>query len=422
MFNHARIRSRRLLLGLAAATTALFAGGSFNPCTAFVSNSVLAWNEIALAATVTAGQGPLPQSRSMTIVQVAMHDAVNGITGRYATYLPQGVPPEGASADAAAVAAAHRALVTLFPAQTSGLDAARAASLAAFGLTEDDPGIPWGESVATAILGARSNDHAAQAQMSYAAPNAGTPGVWVAIGTTPALLAGWGTVTPWVMHGGSQFRPDGPPSLTSGRYARDYREIQQIGSLSSPSRTSEQTEIARFWLATPSSIWNHVARQVIQARGLAASDTARSLALVYLAASDAGIACWDAKYVYNFWRPMAAIRNGHLDGNDATTADPAWQPLFPTPAHPEYTSGHASNSSAMGTMLAFLFGDNPGIPIVAISPSNPAFPRHWTTFSEGIEEVIDARVYSGIHFRTSDEVGARVGQQVARFVFNRVLR
>jgi hypothetical protein len=404
------------------AAAAVLVISSSTPRAAVMDGAALEWNQIALTATVTAGQGPLPQSRSMTIVQVSMHDAVNGITGKHPTYLPTGPAPAGASPEAAAIAAAHRALVTLFPLQSSGLDAARAASFAARGLTEADAGVGWGESAAAAILAARANDGAAQAQFPYIAPGGGIPGVWVAIGSTPALLAGWGNVAPWVLRSGSQFRADDPPSVTSGRYARDYREVQELGALTSATRTAEQTGIARFWLATPSAIWNHVARQVIAARGLDLSDTTRALALIYLAASDAGIACWDAKYTYNFWRPMAAIRNGDLDGNDATVGDPAWQPLFPTPAHPEYISGHTTNSSAMATMLGFLFGDDPGVPIVAISPTNPAFPRQWQSFGEGVDEVINARIYSGIHYRTSDEVGARVGRQVARFVANHALR
>lgn len=385
-------------------------------------DAVMEWNQIALGATVTAAQGPLPQSRSMTIVQVAVHDAVNAITGKYDTYLTYGPAPAGASPEAAAIAAAHRVLVTLFQAQAGALDAARAASLAARSLTEADPGISVGESAAAGILQARANDGASQASYSYVAPGAGTPGVWVAIGTTPALLPGWGNVAPWVIQTGSQFRPDAPPSLDSGRYARDYNEIKEIGSIGSLTRTADQTEIARFWLGTPSAIWNYVARQVIEARALDLSDTARTFGLIYLAASDAGIACWDAKYVYNFWRPQAAIRNGHLDGNDATAADPTWTPLFPTPPHPEYVSGHSTNSSAMAEMLTLLFGDDPGITITAISPTNPGFPRQWETFSEGINEVIEARIYSGIHYRTSDEVGARLGRQVARFVLTKALR
>lgn len=389
-----------------------------------VANAVMEWNEIALAATVRAGQGPVPQARSMTIVQVSVHDAVNAITGKHRTYLSQNAAPAGASPDAAAIAAAHRALVTLFPnpLQVAVFDAARIYSLAARSLTETDPGIQVGDNAAAAILAARANDGASLAQVPYTAPGAGTPGVWVTIGTAAALLPGWGNVTPWVVHSGAQFRPDGPPALDSGRWARDYNEVKELGAATSATRTATQTEIGRFWLGPPSVIWNGVARRIIDARGLDASDTAHTLALMYLAAADASIACWDAKYLFNFWRPQAAIRNGHLDGNDATVGDPAWTPLFPTPPHPEYLSGHSTNSSAMATMLSFLFGDNPGVTIVATSPNNPGFPRQWTTFSEGVDEVIDARIYSGIHYRTSDEVGARVGHQVARFVVNHALR
>jgi len=424
MFNGIRIGRGRSLrtAGFSLAIAALIVSCSVKSDALAISDAVMEWNQIALAATVTAGQGPVPQIRSMTIVQVSVHDAVNTITGKYPTYRAAGAAPAGASAEAAAIAAAHRALVTLFPGQSAALDAARAASLAARSLTEGDAGIGVGESAADGILAARSSDGAAQAQYAYTAPGAGTPGVWVAIGSAPALLPGWGNVTPWILRSGSQFRPDGPPSLSSGRYARDYREVQELGSLTSATRTPEQTEIARFWLAAPSPIWNGVARQIITARGLDVSDTAKALALMYLAAADASVACWDAKYTFNFWRPIAAIHGGDLDGNDATVVDPDWRPLFPTPPHPEYLSGHTTNSSAMATILAFLFGDNPGVPIVAVSATNPGFPRQWATFSEGVDEVIDARIYAGIHHRTSDEEGARVGRQVARFVINHALR
>ena len=404
------------------ALTVSIAGWSGTTAAVAVEDAVMEWNQIALDATVTAAQGPLPQGRSMTIAQIAVHDAVNAITGKHRTYLATSLAPSGASAEAAAIAASHRVLVTLFPSQQIALDARRVASLASRSLTEADPGIGVGESSAAAILQARSNDGASTAQFAYSAPGAGSPGVWVPIGTQVALLAGWGKVTPWVLNSSKQFWPDAPPSLDSGRYARDYNEVKKIGSLSSTTRTSEQTEIGRFWLGTPSAIWNHVARQVITASGLDLSDTARTFGLMYLAASDAGITCWDVKYTYNFWRPQAAIRNGHLDGNNATVGDPNWTPLFPTPAHPEYISGHSTNSSAMGTMLALLFGDEPGITIIGLSPTNPGFARQWTSFSQGIDEVIDARVYSGIHYRTSDEVGARVGRQVARFVFTHALK
>jgi hypothetical protein len=383
---------------------------------------VLEWNRIAFDATVTAAQGPVPQIRTMAIVHVAMHDAVNAISRKYETYLDVRRRPWSASQEAAAIAAAHHALAGLFPAQAPALQAARAASLSARGLSSADPGVRLGEAVAAAILFRRSTDGAAQAQFPYTAPGAGQPGVWTAVGTAQALLPGWGGVTPWVLRFGSQFRPDGPPSLTGRRYARDYNEIKEIGSSSSITRTDEQTNIARFWLASPTAIWNGVARRTIEARTLDPSSTARAFALLYLAAADASIACWDAKYTFNFWRPMNAIQNGAADGNDHTAGDPVWAPLFPTPPHPEYLSGHTTNSSAMATVLRELFGDRQDEPILATSPTNPGFERRWESLTEGVDEVIDARVYSGIHFRTSDEAGAWVGRSVAHYVIHRELQ
>jgi hypothetical protein len=419
-FGKGRWTARRV--GSLVTAAALFLSIAPISSAASVGDPVMDWNEIALAATVTAGQGAVPQIRSMAIVQVSVHDAVNGITGEYETYLSTGPAPDGASPDAAAIAAAHFALVARLPSQSATLNAAKDASLDAEGLTEDDPGFAWGESIAEAILSERSTDGAAQASFAYTAPGAGDPGVWVAIGTTPALLPGWGSVAPWVLNSGSQFMPDGPPALDSGRYARDYDEIKAIGSKTGSTRTSEQTEIARFWLASPGVLWNGVARQVIAARDLSSSDAARTFALLYLAGADASIVCWEAKYTFNYWRPMAAIRSGDLDGNDDTVVDAAWEPLFPTPPHPEYLSGHTTNSSAMASTLEFLFGDDPDVSIVGVSPTNPGFTRHWTKFSEGVDEVIEARIWSGIHFRTSDETGARVGRKVARFTIKHALR
>jgi hypothetical protein len=238
----------------------------------------------------------------------------------------------------------------------------------------------------------------------------------------PPVAPGWGKVTPWRLESGSQFRPDAPPALDSGRYTRDYDEVKALGALTGSARTWEQTQIAIFWDGSPSAIWNSVARGVIDARGLDLSSAARTFALMYIAAADASIACFDAKYTYNFWRPITAIQKGDTDANDNTVADPSWEPLITTHQHPEYPSGHSTNSSAMATVLTLLFGDDPGVPIVATSPRNPTFPRLWTTFTEGIDEVIDARVYIGFHFRTSDQTGARIGRQVARFVVNHTLR
>ena len=392
-----------------------------------VGDAVTEWNQEAARLTLlpASALAPVQQTRVMAIAQVAVHDAVNGITGEYATYLSPGPPPADASPEAAAIAAAHHALRNLFsnqPNEVAQLDILFAASLASRGLSAGDPGVEYGRNAAAAILAARAGDHAAEAQFPYAAPGAGLPGVWVPISSAPnaqALLPGWGSVTPFVLKSGSQFRPEAPPALDSEQYARDYNEIKIIGASNSPVRTLEQTQIAQFWLASPTAIWNPVLRQVVAARGLDLSDKARAFALFYLAASDASVACWDAKYVYNFWRPQPAIRGGAADGNDSTAGDAAWAPLHTTPRHPEYPSGHASNSGSMAAILELLFGEAPGTQIeVTLS----GITRRWDTFDEGVEEVIDARVYSGIHFRTSDEVGARLGRQVARFVSTHALR
>ena len=385
---------------------------------------VMEWNQQAATRTLSAAPAlaPVQQTRVMAIVQVAVHDAVNGITGQYATYLSPGAAPANASPEAAAVAAAHHALKHLPVNQSPSLDTAFATSLATHGLSEFDPGVEYGRAAAAAVLAARANDNSAAAQFPYTAPGAGNPGVWVPISTAPgaqALLPGWGAVTPFVLRSGSQFRPEAPPALDSERYTRDYNEIKTIGASSNSTRTPLQTQIATFWLASPTAIWNPVLSQAIEARGLGLSAAARAAARFYLAASDAGVACWDAKYEYNYWRPQAAIRGGDSDGNDLTAGDAAWQPQHTTPRHPEYPSGHTSNSTAMASMLQSLFGEGTGAPIVVTLGS---ITRQWDTFDEAAREVIEARVYSGIHFRTADEVGARMGRQVAHFVSTHALR
>ena len=380
------------------------------------------WNQVALDATVTANQGPLPQIRSMAIVHLAMHDAVNGITGDYETYRPVVDVPHGASPEAAAIAAAHKVLVTLFGAQSASLNGLRTASLAAEGLTEDDPGIDVGEAAATAILAIAAADKSNLANFPYTAPGAGNPGVWVPVDGRAAASPGWGNVVPWVLRSGSQFRPEGPPALDSGRYTRDFLEVWELGGKSSSTRTELQSAIARFWLAAPAVLWNQVLRQILAARGPDLAATARMFALVYLAASDASIACWDAKYTYNFWRPYTAIRQAHTDDNPETIADSTWEIFLTHGQHPEYPSGHTTNSGAMVAMLNQLFGEDPGVPLIVTSPTNLDLERTWDTPSQGLAEVVEARIWSGFHFRTADEVGVRLGRQVAQFVFRHALR
>jgi hypothetical protein len=405
----------------ALAGTAHVATVIHQPSSLLTNNAVTEWNQHAamLAVLPASALAPVQQTRVMAIVQVAVHDAVNGITGEYETYLSPGAAPANASADAAAIAASHRALRTLFSTQTALLDTLYEASLLSHGLSAFDPGIEYGRAAADAILALRANDNAAQAQFDYIVPGVGAPGVWERLNNAAALLPGWGNVNPFVLRSGSQFRPDAPPARDSERYARDYNEIKQIGVQNGSTRTAEQSQIALFWRASPTAIWNPVLNQVVASRDLNLSETARTFALFYLAAADSGIACWDAKYTYNFWRPMPAIRKGDTDGNAATEFDPAWSPFLPTPPHPEYPSGHSTNSAAMAAILTSSFEDTPGVPLVV---TLTGITRQWTSFSQAVDEVIDARIYSGIHFRTSDEVGAKLGRQVSQFVLTHALR
>src|SRR5215471_20332677 len=306
--------------------------------TAQAGDVVAEWNQQAIALVLLPASAltSVQQNRIMAIVQVAIHDAVNGITQKYDTYLSPGAAPDNASPEAAAIAAAHHTMRNLFQSQATSLDSLFAQSLAAHGLSENDPGIAYGQSAAAAILALRANDHSAQAQFDYDATGVGTPGVWVRLNNAPAQLPGWGKVTPFVLRSASQFRPDPPPALESKQYAKDYNEIKQIGALNSATRTNEQTQIALFWRASPAAIWNPVLTQALATRNLSLSEKVRIFALFYLASADASIACWDAKYAYNFWRPMLAIKSGESDGNESTTADQTWAPLIATPPHPDY--------------------------------------------------------------------------------------
>jgi hypothetical protein len=416
--------TRPLARGHRAIATAAFGFCVLAPALAGAGNPVLEWNDIARQLVVVPALSAVQQTRAMAIVHVSVHDAVNAITGHYALYSPARRRAAGLSPDAAAIGAAHGSLVGMFG-DTEFLTTAYATSLAAHGLSSADPGLAFGRAVAERILALRQDDGAAVAAFPYLPPNAGAIGVWAPISaaaSAQALLPGWGKVTPWVLRNESQFHVDPPDAVGSERYARDYNEVLQYGGAVSSARTDEQTQIALFWRASPTALWNPILRKAIESRALGLSASARAAALFYLAAADSSVACWRAKYIHNFWRPQAAIVNGDLDGNDATQGDPAWRPLVPTAPHPEYPSAHASNSAAMAGVLRLLFEDAPGFAIEATSAQNVGFVRQWQTFSEGVEEVIDARVYSGIHFRTADRAGARLGRQVAHLVVIQALR
>jgi len=392
---------------------------------ATVPNVVVDWNQIATNAAVVTGQSPITQTRSLAIVAVAINDAVNGMTKQFPQYGSVVTPPTNGSVAAAAIGAGYRASTQLYPSQASALATALSQSLTTYSVNVADPGLSYGAAVADDILALRAADGAAAAQYPYTPSNAGAPGVGQPTppGFLAAALPGWGAVQPWVLTSGSQFRPDAPSDLTSPRYAADLNEVKSIGALNSTTRTAEQTNIARFWVTSANVIWSAgVLSQVAVGLDLDVSNTARAFALVNMAGADAAIACWDAKYVFNAWRPVFAIRRADEDNNRATDPDSAWLPLLTTPNHPEFPSGHSTISSAMATVLRLLFDDTPGVTMHIASPTTPGFTRDWTAFSQGVNEVIDARVYGGIHLRGTDETGAKIGEQVGRFVFHKTLR
>lgn len=411
---HKRV-SRALAAGVCAAALVAIPGR------AEAQNAAFEWNQIAAQLIVVGSQSPVQQTRLMAIVHVAMHDAVSGITGGFEQYIPAAPGPAAVSPQAAAIGAAHRALQGAVG-PSMFLETSFMQSLAAHGLSSTDPSVAFGAAVADGILARRQHDGASSAAYAFIPENAGDLRVWVPLGTQVSLLPGWGQVAPFVLRSASQFRPDPPPALDSEQYTRDYNEVQLVGAVGSAVRTANQSQIAQFWRASPTALWNPLLRRALISRGDDLASSARVMALFYLAGSDASVACWEAKYVYNFWRPQAAIARGHEDGNDETAGDPAWRPMITTPPHPDYISGHTANSGSMAFVLQSIFGDNPGYVIEATSTTAPGLVRRWQTFSEGVDEVIDARVYSGIHFRTADVVGARLGRQVAQFVLTHALK
>ena len=401
------------------------------------ADEITNWNQMLFRAGLVGGTTPLVITRVAAIVQAAVFDAMNGIDRRYTPIHVPPAGPAGASRDAAAVQAAYATLVQLYPLQKSTLDARLAVSLTSIGARESSAaiasGIAWGQTVADAILAWRSTDGFTPPPP----PFLGGMGVGMWRPTPPAFAPGAGPqfayMTPWVIGAPAQFRPAGPPAQTSARYAADFNETKTMGSLSSSTRTSDQTIFAWFWASsTASYLWNNVALSLIErtqresdgdSRDQHRSSTlenARLLALLNLAIADAAIGCWDAKYTYVFWRPVTAIPLAATDSNPATTADPAWMPLFATPAHPEYPSGHSCVSGAAGVVLGNHFGER--IRFHVTSDVMPGVVRQFDSFSAALEEVKNARVFAGIHFRSATNDGQTLGASVGEYVLNNAMQ
>jgi hypothetical protein len=377
------------------------------------ADTVTDWNGYAANALgVTGGQtGPVAVLH-LAMVHGAVYDAVTAIDGRYEPYLAAPRARHWYSQDAAAATAAYRVLAGLLPAQQPALATLYATSLANIppGRARDG-GVAVGEAAAATMLATRANDG------RFGPPGfpVGTrPGEWRP--TPPSFVndpnAWLGRVTPFLLRSTSRFRSEGPNPLTSRRYAREFNEVKAVGSATSSVRTADQTDAGRYW-AGGFAPWIVLVRQLSVERHLDVADNARLFAMLYLTGADAGIACWADKARWLFWRPVTAIHEAATDGNPATAADPAWLPLIPTPPYPDQPSGLTCFGGAFAGTLAQFFGTD-RIPFTVTS-ANSGTTRSYTSFSQALREAIDARVWSGIHFRTADEDGARIGTRVARY-------
>jgi hypothetical protein len=378
------------------------------------TNAVLEWNLIASNAAVAGGQNSVFQTRTLAMVQAAVHDALNAIDRRYELYVPQArVLPIGASPDAAVATAAHDVLVGLISSQRDALDAVYATALSTI---PDGPakeaGVEAGMAAAAAILALRAADGAANANRPY---TPGTePGDYQPTNpTAPMVTPGWGDVAPFVLKDPAGFRPPPPYSIEHHQYAQDFAEVQLIGAADSTVRSDEQTQIARFWAEPMATMWNRIARTVAEEQGLGLWESARLLAALNFALADATISVYAAKYVYNFWRPITAIRAADVDGNPDTNADPEWTSLLSANNHPEYPSAHSYQAAAAAEVLAATFGD---VQFSIGSVTLPEVTRSFDSFSQAAAEIGESRIYGGIHFRLAVEVGLKRGAIIGRRV------
>jgi len=392
------------------------------------ADAVLDWNAIAVNTAIKNGQNPFAQARYAAIVQLAVFEAVNSITGDYQAYLGTITAPPGASADAAAVEAAYRVLSTYFPASAAALDAARTTSLASIpdGQAKTD-GISVGDAAANAMTALRANDGSSPAQ--FKAPGPAVPGEWQATPSCPivnGVASGvafqWQNITPFGVPSVSAFLLDPPPALTSNEYAKAYNEVMAVGSINSSERPQDRADVARYYaVSSPTQVFNQAAQQIVQQEGGSLADNARAFALINMAISDSLVASFFNKYHYNFWRPETAIHNGDVDGNPKTDPDPSYVPFIVTPCFPSYPSNHGSAANAAAEVLRRLYGEA-GHAMTLTNAAAPGIVLQYTSFKQITDDISDARVYGGIHFRTDQVAGAVLGRAVGTTVYKDNLR
>jgi hypothetical protein len=384
---------------------------------------VLDWNQIAVETT--AGN-PFTQARFLAITQLAVFEAVNAVTRDYRPYLGSVTAANGASADAAAIVAANGVLRHYFPASAATLDARRDADLALIpaGPAKDD-GIAAGADAAEAMIAARVGDGGLPPPAGIAPAGAPALGVWQRTPSCPpggGVFASWSAVKPFGIRRARDFLLKPPPALTSNRYAKDFEEVKRVGHASSGERPADRTEVATFYaLASPGLICNSAARQLSLARGDSLSENARNLALINMAINDALIASFMNKYEYDFWRPETAIAAADIDGNAKTSPDLTFMPFIVTPCFPSYPSNHASGSGAGAEMLRRIYGAG-GHALRLESAATPTIVLEYSKLKQIVDDIDDARVFGGIHFRFDQEAGGRLGRDVATDVYKNNLR
>lgn len=389
---------------------------------------VASWDAIGSQAFTAAALTPAEGHTIFAYVAIAVYDSVMAVEGGYRPFAIDTHAPKGASAQAAVAAAAHEILVHYLPAQgPTILDPAYTASLAtiADGTAKTD-GVAVGERVASRLIAKRAGD-GFRASVTYTPPNPPVPGKWLPTPpasnpSMPPIGTYLGLMKPFSLKSADQFRPNGPPSLSSRRWARDYNEVKEVGSSTSTTRTPEQTLAARFWAEAPVQQARGSFRKFVLDRHLDVVESARFMGMISVVYADALIACFDAKYHSAFWRPITAIRAGDTDGNAATVGDPAWSPLLAaTPNHPEYPSAHSCVTPAGGRVIADFLGTKK---IDFTIPSLTGLgDRHYDTPSDLEYEVGNARIWGGIHFRSAIEdaivVGKKTMNQILEHHFQR---
>jgi hypothetical protein len=403
------------------------------------ANEVVQWNDTTAKVIQASGQNSIVMTRTLAMVQAAVHDALNAMSRRYDPYYFDGPSHPGGSPAAAVAAATHTVLVGVVP--SFGTPAQKASALAQLDQAyttvmagiADGParnrGAAAGRAAGAAILALRMDDGAGRdapyvpgtgagrwrPHPNPAPPNPPIANPDLARGYASSVLPGWGNVRPFTLLSASQYWLAGPPALTSEAYARDYNEIKSLGGKTSTVRTAEQTEIARFWFEGPPA-WNRIAREVAAGRGLDAHDSARLLALVNLAMADAYIAGFKIRYVYDLWRPVTAIREGDSDDNDATAGDPSWDSHQNTPAVSEYPSTQSTFSGAAAAVLTdVLRSDQVPFSVTSGKPFE-GLTRSFSSFSQAAQESADSRIYAGIHFRAACHDGLALGRKIGRRV------